>query len=40
MNDTDGRKPDTDVAEAIILWGAVGFWLWFLAYYLMVWLFN
>jgi hypothetical protein len=35
MNDTDGR--DTDVAEAIILWGAVGFWLWFLGYNLIAW---
>jgi hypothetical protein len=31
MNDTDGR--DSDVAEAIILWGAVGFWLWFFGYW-------
>jgi hypothetical protein len=37
MNDTDGRKPDIDVAEAIIFWGAVGFWLWFLGYSVIAW---
>jgi hypothetical protein len=37
MNDKDGRKPDIDVAEAILLWVAVGSWLWFLVYNLIAW---